>query len=201
MLTEPTGTEVKTPHPKSRTEAWLAFRSAQLDKYSKIRDKLKKKADKETAKFYDVLYSDELHYFVIETRPRRREIKVELLDGTFEWVKVEQYVTWLSVKDYRIRPEHTQYVVRQEYLLALGIDAREGNEFVFTDKVHEFELTGADRDEYIAERLRQEGLWRMENLRRKINNAVNDSKWRYRLEKQSDLTHDQFSRKGVKRWT
>lgn len=200
MLEEPSGKEVTTPHVSSRAEAWAAFESSRLLKYAKIQDKLKKQASKDSKAFTDEVYKYKDGYFVFDLRYRRKEVLVEHIEHGRQWVKFKEW--YGNPAKYRVNPEFVIERARQDYAFENGIhtgyDGRfdyltlrnlghdpflSMKEFIFAETPHEFELSPEELAIRRAERDRGLGLWRMEQLAIKIQNAVDDSKFRYRMER------------------
>lgn len=205
MLEEPSGKEVTTPHVTSRSEAWAAFESSRLLKYTKIQAKLKKQASKDSKAFTDEVYKGKDGYFVFDLRYRRKEVSVEHIEHGRQWVKFEEW--YGNPCKYRVNPEFVIERARQDYAFENGIhtgyDGRfdyltlrnlghdpflSMKEFIFAETPHEFELSPEELMIRRAERDRGLGLWRMQQLTIKIQNAVYESKLKCRMKRL--LSHD-----------
>lgn len=187
MLLEPSDRTVNTPHPKSRSEAWMAFKAAQLDKYSKIRDKLSKKANKEAKAFYATVYDGTLRYFVIDTRVRRQEVLMEELGtGNKVWVKLIDAHGFSLVHHYRILEEHQLYRARQikftegevDEVSAWELRNKSLSDKVFRDDYYPWEMTLEEAQEYEQARRYELGRWKLNDLQRRKDQAIDAAKLR-----------------------
>lgn len=163
MLEEFNERQVNTPRVRSRAEAWLAWEAAMKAKYSKIRKKIEAGKNKELQEFQSWIDGDYYKFwmFVHNTRPRRKELLLENLDGSMEWFKLDDIKGRSPSFWWRIHPDYEFYRNRQDYVLELQRNAEENrtfyiDEFVFREDFHDHELTP---EELEKRREEEEAQW------------------------------------------
>lgn len=165
MLEEANTRLVNTPRVRSRAEAWQAWEAAMKAKYSKIRKKIEKTKDKDLNEFNEEVQGDyyKLWMYVHNTRPRRKDLYLENLDGTMEWVSLKDARGKWPLTNWKIHPDFEFYRKRQEYAIELReIREVDLSNFVFREGFHDHELTP---EELEKRREEEEQAWYEEQTR------------------------------------